>query len=112
MVESLPPTAVVRVSRVTFDPDLFDEVVAADMKISEYLIPAIRSLPGLVHYFAGESPDGSFVHISIWDSEEHAEQMGRLKEMIVTARGDFTAVGVDFSPEHASIVNYPITWTI
>lgn len=38
--------------------------------------------PGLPSYYDGASPDGSMVHVSIWDSEEHAGQMGRLNEMI------------------------------
>jgi hypothetical protein len=32
--------------------------------------------------------------------------MGRLKEMIVDARKDAEAVGVEFAP----IINYPISW--
>ena len=106
------PAAVIRVSRVTFDPSLFEEVSVADIRTSEYLIPAIERLPGLVQWFTGVSPDGSFVQISLWDSEEHAKQMDDLTEMAVIARADFTAVGVSFTPEHATIVNYPITWTI
>ena len=51
---------------------------------------------------------GSMVHVSIWDSDEHAQQMGRLKEMIVDARKDAEAVGLEFMP----IVNYPISWDI
>jgi hypothetical protein len=112
MTESLPATAVVRVSRVTFDPRLIAEVQAADKKTSEYLIPAIQQLPGLIHWFAGVSPEGSFVQISVWDSHEHAVQMDNLKEMFVDARADFRAVGVEFTPEHATIVNYPMTWTL
>ncbi|GHO55969.1 hypothetical protein KSB_44440 [Ktedonobacter robiniae] len=73
-----------------------------------YLIPAIQKLPGLLSYYAGASPDGSMVHVSIWDSEEHADQMSRLKEMIVDARRDGKAAGVDFIP----IVNYPLCWAI
>ncbi|HYB01006.1 MAG TPA: hypothetical protein VED37_12370 [Ktedonobacteraceae bacterium] len=73
-----------------------------------YLIPAIQKLPGLLSYYAGTSPDGSIVHVSIWDSEEHAQQMSRLKEMIVDARRASEAVGVTFIP----IVNYPLSWTI
>ena len=73
-----------------------------------YLIPAIQKLPGLLSYYAGASPDGSMVHVSIWDSEEHADQMSKLKEMIVDARRDGKAVGVDFIP----IVNYPLCWFI
>lgn len=110
MTESLP--AVVRVSRVTFDPSLYGEVAVADKKVAQYLIPAITQLPGLLHWYSGVSPEGSFVQVSIWDSEEHAKQMDRLKEMVVDARGDMTAVGVVFTPDHATIVNYPVSWTI
>jgi hypothetical protein len=49
MTESLPATAVVRVSRGSFDPDRFGEVDAVNAKVSGYLIPAIQRLPGLIH---------------------------------------------------------------
>ena len=112
MTEPLPANAVVRVSRVTFDPSLFEAVAAADLETAKYLKPAIERLPGLLHWYAGVSPTGSFVQFSIWDSDEHAAQMDELAEMRVRARDDFRAVGVSFSPEYASIVHYPITWTI
>ena len=66
MTESLPATAVVRVSRTSFDPGRFAEVDAANKKTSEYLIPAIQRLPGLIHYYVGVSPAGSAVHVSVW----------------------------------------------
>lgn len=112
MTNPLPAPAVVRVSRVTFDPKLYADIAGLDKKVSEYLVPAIERLPGFLHMYAGVSPEGSFVQISVWDTEEHAAQMDQLKEMNVTARGEFTAAGVSFGPEHATIVNYPITWTI
>lgn len=108
MTESLPPTAVIRVSRGNFDPARFEEVNRMTKETGTYLIPAIQKLPGLLSYYAGASPDGSMVHVSLWDSEEHAQQMGSLKEMIVDARRDSEAVGVTFIP----IVNYPLSWTI
>jgi hypothetical protein len=108
MTESLPANAVVRVSRVNFDPSLFAEVDALNTKQAEYLIPAIKQLPGLIHWYAGVSPDGSMEQVSVWDSEEHAAQMDRLKEMAVVARGEMEALGVTFIP----IVNYRISWTI
>jgi hypothetical protein len=108
MTESLPETAVVRVSRATFDPGRFAEVDVMNKQVSEYLIPAIRRLPGLIHYYTGVSPEGSSVHVSVWDSDEHARQLDRLTEMIVTARGEAEAAGVTFTP----IVNYPVGWTI
>ena len=108
MTESLPGTAVTRVSRGSFDPGRFAEVDAMNKKVSEYLIPAIQRLPGLLHYYVGLWPEGSIVHASVWDSDEHAAQMGQLKEMTDTARREAEAVGVMFTP----MINYPITWTI
>lgn len=108
MTESLPATAVVRVSRGSFDPGRFAEIDAMNTKTSEYLIPAIKRLPGLIHWYSGVSPEGSVVQVSIWDSNEHAAQMDRLKEMAVDARGEAEAAGLTFF----QIVNYPINWTI
>jgi hypothetical protein len=108
MTESLPATAVVRVSRGTFDPSRFAEVDAMNKKVSEYLIPAIKRLPGLIHYYTGVSPEGSIVAVSVWDSDEHATQLNQLKEMIVDARGEAEAAGVAFTP----ILDYPVGWTI
>jgi hypothetical protein len=73
-----------------------------------YLVPAISRLSGLGGYFAGASPSGSMVHVSLWESDADAQQMGKLKEMIVNARRDAEAAGVEFTP----IVNYPIAWRI
>ena len=108
MTESLPATACFRVSRGTFDPGRFAAVDAMNKKTSEYLIPAIERLPGLIHFYAGVSPKGSAVHVSVWDSEEHAAQLNGLKEMAVDARAEAEASGVTFHP----IVIYPINWTI
>jgi hypothetical protein len=106
--DPIPPTAVVRVSRGNFDPARFPEVREMTVATGRYLIPAITKLPGLISYYAGASPDGSMVHVSIWESGEHAQQMSRLKEMIVDAQRDAAKAGVTFIP----IVNYPIDWTI
>ena len=102
------PTAVVRVSQGSFDPARFTEVHETTIATVSYLVPAVKKLPGLISYHAGTSPDGSVVHVSIWESGEHAQQMSRLKEMIVDARQDADKAGVTFIP----IVNYPIDWTI
>jgi hypothetical protein len=106
--DPIPPGAVVRVSRAHFDPARFPEVHEMTVATSRYLIPAIKKLPGLISYYAGASPDGSAVHVSVWESDEHAQQMSRLKEMIVDARRDAGKAGATFDP----IVNYPIDWTI
>ena len=88
MTESLPATAVVRVARGSFDPSRFAEVDALATKQAEYLVPAIKRLPGLIRWYAGVSPEGSIVNLSVWDCDEHAAQMSQLKEMTVDARGD------------------------
>jgi hypothetical protein len=108
MTLTLPSTGVVRVSRGNFDPARFAEVERMTRDTGTYLIPAISRLPGLAGYFAGASPSGSMVHVSLWETDGHAQQMGKLKEMIVNARQDAEAVGVAFVP----IVNYPIDWRI
>jgi hypothetical protein len=105
---TLASSAVIRVSRGTFDPARFAEVERMTRETGKYLIPAIRKLPGLVEYFAAASPTGSIVHISIWETDEYAQQMSRLREMIVNARNDAEAVGVTFVP----IVNYPVSWAV
>ncbi|RMI35670.1 hypothetical protein [Nocardia stercoris] len=109
MTESLPATAVVRVGRATFEPSRYAEFDALVRKQAEYLVPAIEELPGLLHWFTGVSPEGSMVQISVWDTEEHAEQMDELKLMAVVARGEMEAIGGKFI---RPIINYPIDWTI
>jgi hypothetical protein len=106
--EPIPPTAVVRVSPATFDPARFAEVQEMTMRTGEYLIPAIKALPGLISYYAATSPDGNVIHVSIWDTEEHARQLSSLKEMVVLARAEAENAGCTFG----SITNYPIDWVI
>jgi hypothetical protein len=48
------------------------------------------------------------VHVSIRESDEDAQQMSRLKEMITDTRQAYEKAGVTFTP----IVDYPIDWSI
>jgi hypothetical protein len=105
---SIPPSAVIRISRGNFDAGRFPDVEHMSRGTGSYLIPAIKPLDGLLGYYAGTSPSGSMVHVSLWRGDDDANQMSRLPEMIVRARGDFEATGVDFTP----IINYPIDWHI
>jgi hypothetical protein len=75
------------------------DVDAANTKVSEYLIPAIKRLPGLIHWYAGVSPEGSIVNVSVWDSDEHAAQMGRLTEMAVQSCGGDGGARSDVHPD-------------
>ena len=102
-----PEAGVWVIAETTDTPTRYTKIVVSDDS-GRYLIPAIKQLPGLIHFYAGVSPEGSTVHVSVWDSGEHAAQLDHLKEMVVIARGEAEAVGVTFRP----IVNYPINWTI
>jgi hypothetical protein len=106
--EALPATTVARVARGSFDASLFGDIDALSKAQAEYLVPAVQQLPGLLHWYSGVASVGSILQVSIWDSEEHSDQMSRLKEMTVRARGEMTAAGVSFDP----IVNLPISWTV
>jgi quinol monooxygenase YgiN len=107
LVESVRSPAVVRVSKGSFDPARFAEIERMRDDVGGYLVPAIARLEGLLGYYAGTSPDGSIVDVSVWDSDEHANQMGQLKE-VVDARQAAEALGVTFIP----IVNYPLSWHV
>jgi hypothetical protein len=109
MTESLPATAVFRVALVNLDPARFAEVDALNTRQAEYLIPAIKGLPGLIHWYTGVSQDGSMVRISVWDSEEHAVQIDKLKELVVVARGEVEELLGTFT---GRVVTYPMSWTI
>jgi hypothetical protein len=106
--DPISPTAVVRVAHGSFDPDRFEEVREMSLATSRYLIPAIKKLPGLISYYAGASPNGSVVNVSFWDSDEHAQQMSQLNEMIVKARQEGETAGITSFDQ----VDYPIDWTI
>ncbi len=101
-------TAVIRVSRGRFDPVRFAEVDEMIRRTGEYLIPAIRRLPGLIAYYAGTSPDGLTTQVSLWENDAAGQQMRVLPEMRDRARAEAEAVGVVFEP----IIQYPIAWTV
>jgi hypothetical protein len=101
-------TAVIRISRGSFDPSRLAEVDAVNTKTAGYLMPAVQRLPGLLQFYAGVSPEGAMVNVSVWVSGSHAAQMSQLTEMTVDARGEMEAVGVTFAP----IVHYPVSWTV
>ena len=61
--------------------------------------------------YVGASPQGSIVHVSVWDSEEHAAQMSHLKDATTAAQAapaQAQAAGVTFEPK----ADYPIDWTV
>jgi hypothetical protein len=103
-----PPGATLRMSRGRFDPKRFAEVSAMITRTGDYLIPAIKKLPGLLAYYAATTPDGITTQVSIWESAEAGMQMSTLPEMRDRARAEAVALGVEFDP----IVQFPLNWTI
>ncbi len=107
MTDSLQGAKAVRISRGTFDPARLDEVIAMNNHTSEYLVPALRSLPGLIHYYIATSPLGHVVGLSLWESVEQAAELDNLKDMFVRARGEAREVGVTF---HDPIITHATDW--
>jgi quinol monooxygenase YgiN len=99
---------VVRVSQGFFEPQKYD-IVATKLKEGRAnLEPALRALPGLIHYYVSiDSTSNSMVNVSIWESLQAAQQMNTLKEMLAQ-RDIFVAQGVQFQP----IRNYSGLWSI
>jgi len=99
---------IVRISTGHFDAARYEEVRKLLTEGGDRLIPAIKKLPGCLHYYAAVNKEaGKIVNVSVWDTLEHAQQMGSLQEM--RAEGlKMTALNVRFDP----IVNHETTWTI
>lgn len=89
---------VVRVSQGFFEPQQHDIVTAKLNEGRSILEPALRALPGLIHYYVSiDLISNSMVNVSIWDSLQAAQQMNILKEMLAQ-RDIFVALGVKFQP--------------
>lgn len=99
---------VVRVSQGFFPPDLLSEVRAKLEAGRASLDPALRALPGLLHYYVAIDPaSNSIVNVSVWESLEAAAQMNSLEAMRVQ-RDVFVELGIQFQP----IRNYSGVWSI
>jgi quinol monooxygenase YgiN len=73
---------VVRISQGFFAPALLTEVRAKLEAGRSSLDPALRALPGLLHYYVAiDAESNSIVNVSVWDSLEAAEQMNTLEAM-------------------------------
>jgi quinol monooxygenase YgiN len=100
--------SVVRVSQGFFAPHLATQVAAKLEAERATLDPALRRLPGLLHYYVALDPvSNSMVNVSVWASLDAAQQMQTLPEMLAQ-RDIFIELGVRFEP----IRNYPTLWSI
>jgi hypothetical protein len=99
---------VTRISIGYFEPHRADEVAAMLEHSAESLVPAIKKLSGLRHYYVGlDREKGAMTNTSIWDSLPDAMQMATLPEMLAL-RGQFEALGIRF----IEITNHDVRWEI
>jgi quinol monooxygenase YgiN len=99
----------VRVSKGRYAAQEHDEVTARLEASAATLVPAIRRMPGCLHYYAGtDAATHTMINVSVWDTLEHAQAMGSLSEMAALA-GEFVALGVEFE---RPIANYPVLWQL
>lgn len=100
---------VVRISRGSFEASRYGEIEQRLRDSSQSLIPAIRKLPGMLHYYVGIDRESStMVNVSVWESLAAAQQMASLEEMLALA-GEFVAMGVTFE---RPIINYDTLWQL
>ena len=99
---------VVRISQGFFAPSLLEQVRDALQASRPSLDPALRALPGLLHYYvAVDAVSSSIVNVSVWVSPEAAAQMNDLAAMRAQ-RDVFVKLGVEFQP----VRSYTGLWSI
>jgi quinol monooxygenase YgiN len=100
---------IIRLSRGRYAPALHADVTRRLDAAGATLIPAIKKLPGCLHYYAAsDEASSTMINVSVWDSLAHAQAMASLAEMSALAV-EFTKLGVEFE---RPIVNYPSLWEI
>jgi quinol monooxygenase YgiN len=101
--------SLVRLSRGSFPAERYDAVRARLAAAEATLVPAIRALPGLLHYHAAiDRASSSMVNVSVWRSLAEAQQMQTLAPMLALAE-EFTREGVVFE---RPIPSYETLWSI
>jgi len=99
---------VFRVSRGRFPSSQYEEVKRLLEASSVTLVPAIRTLPGLLFFHASvDAHTGTMVNVSVWETLADARQLDTLKAML-DQRPVLEGAGLTFEP----IVNYEPLWTI
>jgi hypothetical protein len=100
---------VLRLSRGSFAADNYAVIRDRLERAQSSLIPAITTLRGCLHYWAGiDQTSSTMVNISVWASLDDARQMETLAPMLALA-SEFTALGVRFE---RPITNYQSLWEI
>ena len=99
---------IVRISRGHFPSSQYEEVRRFIEAAAEPMVPAIKSLCGLLYYHVAVDPiTNTVVNVSIWTELDAAKQMDTLAAMLALRPGA-EQVGIQFDP----IANYEPLWTI
>jgi hypothetical protein len=100
---------VVRISRGFVTPERFQAAESFIRDSQALLAPAIRQLPGCLHYYAGADPvSNTVVNVSVWRTMDDALEMESLKPMLELARKG-AALGIKFE---RPVCNYVTAWEI
>lgn len=103
------PQPVVRLSILRCEPDQFPMFKKMMEDADGVLAPGIRSMEGLIDYFAGaDEATSSLSNVSVWETLEHARQMERFAPMADLAR-QFAEKGARFD---RPIMNHGVLWQI
>jgi hypothetical protein len=99
---------VVRISIGHFSPEKYNDVKRLIEESATPLVPAIKSLRGLLYYHASVDPvTNTVVNVSIWEDVEAARQLDSLQPMLAQ-RPILEQAGVTFD----KIANYQPLWKI
>ncbi len=100
---------VIRISFLRCRPEQYAEFRDMMRGSAATLGPAVKGLPGLIHYHSGENEaESSFTNVSFWTSIEAAKQMDTLQPMLNLVKEFVAKGGTPIRP----IVNYTQHWEI
>jgi hypothetical protein len=98
---------VVRVSRLTCQPQHFAELKRMMAESVTVLEPGIRQMRGLIHFYAGDDEAAlSIINVSVWRTVEEAKQLDTYQPMLDLGKV-FVAKGAIFE---RPIINYAPLW--
>lgn len=76
---------IMRMSRVQFDPQILEEVVAFWVEIKGKIVPRQGLLPGYIDGYVGfDRQNATMVWVTFWDTMEHGKALGAILELVAS----------------------------
>lgn len=98
----------IRCARGRFSADRYEAVAKRLDDVQKKLAPAIRTVPGLIDYYAGiDRASNTTMSVSIWDTAEHATALETLPAA-VTARNALAKEGVEWD----DFATFTVSWWV